>query len=91
LRFLVQKERDYSEEDQRHPGRGSIPKERTTFFHCCQRGRDNHIDVIEMTIDEEKFHVYMLPSMICVDINVGIAINAKGGYYWIMLSLMPKN
>jgi hypothetical protein len=46
--------------------------------------------VIEMTIDEEQFHVYMLPSMIGVDINVGIAINAKGGDCWIMLSLMSK-
>jgi hypothetical protein len=43
-----------------------------------------------MTIDEEQCHVYMLPSMIGVDINVGIAINAKGGYCWIMLSLMSK-
>jgi hypothetical protein len=40
--------------------------------------------------NEEKFHVYMLPSMIGVDINVGIANNAKGGDCWIMLSLMSK-
>jgi hypothetical protein len=32
----------------------------------------------------------MLTSMIGVDINVGIAINAKGKDCWIMLSLMPK-
>jgi hypothetical protein len=44
-----------------------------------------------MTIDEDKFHVYMLPSMISVEINVGIAMNAKGGYCWIMLSLMKKD
>jgi hypothetical protein len=44
-----------------------------------------------MTIDEEKFHVYMFPSMISVDINVGISINAKGGDCWIMFSLMPKD
>jgi hypothetical protein len=31
-----------------------------------------------MTIDVEKCLVYMLPSIIGVDINVGIAINAKG-------------
>jgi hypothetical protein len=38
----------------------------------------------------------MLTSIICnwclvigVDINVSIAINAKGGDCWIMLSLMP--
>jgi hypothetical protein len=37
-----------------------------------------------MTIDEEHFHVYMLPSMIGVDINVGVAINAKGGDCCIM-------
>jgi hypothetical protein len=43
-----------------------------------------------MTIDVEKCLVYMLTSMIGVDINVGIAINAKEGDYWIMLSLMPK-
>jgi hypothetical protein len=47
--------------------------------------------VIAMTIDEEKCLVYMLPSMIGVDINVGIAINAKGGDCWIMLSFMPKD
>jgi hypothetical protein len=44
-----------------------------------------------MPIDVEQCLVYMLPSMIGVDINVGIAINAKGGYCWIMLSLMPKD
>jgi hypothetical protein len=44
-----------------------------------------------MTIDVEKFLFYMLPSMIGVDINVGISINAKGGDCWIMLSLMPKD
>jgi hypothetical protein len=32
----------------------------------------------------------MLTSMIGVDINIGIAINAKGEDCWIMLSLMPK-
>jgi hypothetical protein len=53
--------------------------------------QDSHIDVIEMTIDVEQCIVYMLPSMIGVDINVGVAINAKGGYCWIMLSLMPKD
>jgi hypothetical protein len=46
--------------------------------------------VIEMTIDVEQFLVYMLPSMIGVDINVGIVINAKGGDCWIMFSLMSK-
>jgi hypothetical protein len=50
--------------------------------------RDSHIDVIQMTIDVEQCLVYMLPSMIGVDINVGIAINAKGGDCWIKLSLM---
>jgi hypothetical protein len=54
-------------------------------------GRDSHIDVIEMAIDEENFHVYMFPSMIGVDINVGISINAKGGDYCIMFSLMSKD
>jgi hypothetical protein len=43
-----------------------------------------------MTIDVEKCLAYMLTSMIGVDINVGIAINSKGGDCWIMLSLMPK-
>jgi len=43
-----------------------------------------------MTIDEEQFHVYMFQSMIGVDINFCISINAKGGYCWIMLSLMTK-
>jgi hypothetical protein len=47
--------------------------------------------VIEMTINVEKCLVYMLPSMIGVDINVGIVINAKGGDCWIMLSLIPKD
>jgi hypothetical protein len=47
--------------------------------------------VIEMTIDEENFHVYMLPSMIGVDIKVVISINAKGGYFCIMFSLMPTS
>jgi hypothetical protein len=84
--YLVQKGRDY----QRHSYKGSIPKERTTLFHLCQRGKESHIDVIEMTIDVEQCLVYMFPSMIRVDINVGIAINVKGGDCWIMLSLMPK-
>jgi hypothetical protein len=44
-----------------------------------------------MTIDVEKFPIYMFPSMIGVDINVGISINAKGGDCWIMLSLMLKD
>jgi hypothetical protein len=44
-----------------------------------------------MTIDVEKCLVYMLSSMIGVDINVGISINAKGGDCWIMFSLMPKD
>jgi hypothetical protein len=43
-----------------------------------------------MTIDEEKCHFYMFPLMIGVEINVGISSNAKGGYCWIMLSLMSK-
>jgi hypothetical protein len=30
---LVQKGREYLEEDQRHSDRGSNPKERTTLFH----------------------------------------------------------
>ena len=88
---LVQKGRDYSEEYQRHSGRGSRPKERTTLFHLFQMGRDSHIDVIEMTIDEEKCHVYIFPSMIGVDINVGISINAKGGDCCIMFSLMSND
>jgi hypothetical protein len=46
---------------------------------------------MEMTIDEEKFHVHMLPSMIVVNINVGIAINAKGGDCCIMLSIMSND
>jgi hypothetical protein len=44
-----------------------------------------------MTIDVEQCLVYMFTSIIGVDINVGIAINVKGGDYWIMLSLMPKD
>jgi hypothetical protein len=47
--------------------------------------------VIEMTIDVEKFFVYMFPSIIGVDINVGISTNAKGGDCWIMLSLMSND
>jgi hypothetical protein len=47
--------------------------------------------VIEINIDVEKCLVYMLPSMIGVEINVGISINAKGGYCWIMFSLMSKD
>jgi hypothetical protein len=47
--------------------------------------------VIEMNIDVDKCLVYIFPSMIGVDINVGIAINTKGGDCWIMLSLMPKD
>jgi hypothetical protein len=47
--------------------------------------------VIEMTIDEDQSYVYMFPSMIGVDINVGISINAKGRDCWIMLSLMSKD
>jgi hypothetical protein len=31
--FLVQKGRDYSEEDQRHSDRGSNPKRRMALFH----------------------------------------------------------
>jgi hypothetical protein len=46
--------------------------------------------VIEMNIDEEQCHVYRLPSVIGVDINAGISINAKGGYCWNMFSLMSK-
>jgi hypothetical protein len=55
---LVQKGRDYSEEDQRNSDRGSSPKEssskgsspkrRMALCHWCQRGRDNHIDVIDV-------------------------------------------
>jgi hypothetical protein len=44
-----------------------------------------------MNIDVAQFVVYMLPSMIGVDINVGISINAKGGDCWIMLSLISKD
>jgi hypothetical protein len=50
---LVQKGIYYSEEDQRNlekwrdSQRGSNPKSRMTLFHCCQRGRDSHIDVID--------------------------------------------
>jgi hypothetical protein len=44
-----------------------------------------------MTIDEEQCHVYMFPSMIGVDMNVGIAINFKGGDFYIMLSLMSND
>ena len=44
-----------------------------------------------MTIGVDKCIFYMLPSMIGVDLNVGIAINAKGGDSLIMLSLMPKD
>jgi hypothetical protein len=47
--------------------------------------------VIDMPIDVEQCLVYMLPSIIGVDINVGISINAKGEDCWIMLSLMPKD
>jgi hypothetical protein len=47
--------------------------------------------VIEMTIDVDKFLVYMFPSMLGVDINVGISINAKGRDCWIIFSLMPKD
>jgi hypothetical protein len=43
-----------------------------------------------MTINVEKFLFTMFPLMISIDINVGIAINAKGGDCWIMLSLMSK-
>jgi hypothetical protein len=43
-----------------------------------------------MTIDVEKSLVYILTSMICVEINIGMAINAKGGDCWTMLSLMPN-
>jgi hypothetical protein len=42
-------------------------------------GIDSHIHMIDD----------MLTSMIGVDINVGISINAKGGDCRIMLSLMP--
>jgi hypothetical protein len=45
----------------------------------------------EMDIDEEYFHVQVLPSMIGVDINVGVAINAKGGNCCIVFSLMSKD
>jgi hypothetical protein len=51
-------------------------------------GRDSHIDMIDEYRCRECL-LYMLTSMTCVDINVGISINAKGGYCWIMLSLMP--
>jgi hypothetical protein len=44
-----------------------------------------------MTIDEEQCHVYMLLCMIGVEINVDIAMNAKGGVCWIMLSLISKD
>jgi hypothetical protein len=44
-----------------------------------------------MTIDVEKCLAYMFSSMIGVDINVGISINAKGGDCWIMFLLMPKD
>jgi hypothetical protein len=50
-------------------------------------GSDSHIDMI----DDYRWKaclLYMLTSMIGVDINVGIAINAKGGDCWIMFSLM---
>jgi len=106
---LVQKGRDYSEEDQRNLDRGSSPKRRMALCHLCQRGRDNHIDVIDVYWWERLIWrdshidywcraclVYMLTSIICnwclvigIDINVSIAINAKGGDCWIMLSLMP--
>jgi hypothetical protein len=37
----------------------------------------------------EKIPILEERALTGVDINVGIAINAKGGYCWIMLSLMP--
>ena len=54
-------------------------------------GRDWCGEIVTLTIDEEACLVYMLTSILVigVDINVGIAINAKGGDCWIMLSLMP--
>jgi hypothetical protein len=55
---LVQKGRYYLEEYQRHLDRGSnpqessskgsIPKMRMALCHSCQRGRVNHIDVIDV-------------------------------------------
>jgi hypothetical protein len=44
-----------------------------------------------MTIDEDYLHVYMLPSMIGVDINVGISINTNGGDFCIILSLISND
>jgi hypothetical protein len=40
--------------------------------------------------EHEQFHVQVFPSMIGVDINVGVSINAKGGYCCTMFSLMSK-
>jgi hypothetical protein len=55
---LIQKGRDYSEEVQRNSYRGSSakesssnessPKMRMALCHLCQRGRVNHIDVIDV-------------------------------------------
>ena len=45
---LVKKGRDCSEEDQRHSDSGSSSKRRMALFHWCQRGRVNHIDVIDV-------------------------------------------
>jgi hypothetical protein len=44
-----------------------------------------------MDIDEEYFHVQVFPSMIGVDINVGVFINAKGRDCCIVLSLMSRD
>ena len=68
---------------------GATPRGELPFAIDFKGGRDSHIDIIGMTIDVEKFLVYIFPSMISVDINVGISINAKGGNCSIMLSLMP--
>jgi hypothetical protein len=45
---------------------------RETLFRQCQRGRVRKIDEGQWSQGEHE----------CWSINVGIAINSKGGYYW---------
>jgi hypothetical protein len=70
---------------------GEHPQRENDPLPLISKWGNSHIDVIEMPIYVKQCLVYMFPSMIGVDINVGIAINAKGGYCWITLSLMPKD
>jgi hypothetical protein len=45
---IIQWKQDRESSPKESSSKGSIPKRRMALFHWCQRGRDSHIDVIDV-------------------------------------------